>query len=59
MSSYHYLNPKWTYHGAASHANAAAFARRQRERQRSAKVAAEQAAASNVKQLRAKREAKA
>lgn len=41
----HYLNPKWRYHGAASHANAAAFARRQHERARSAKVAAEQAAA--------------
>lgn len=40
----HYLNPKWTYHGAASHANAGAFARRQRERARAIKAAAEQAA---------------
>ena len=54
MSSYHYLNPKWTYHGAASHANAAAFARRQRERQRSAKAAAEQAA-HNVKNINEKK----
>ena len=36
----HYLNPRWRYHGAASHANAAAFARRQHERMRAVKAAA-------------------
>lgn len=48
----HYLNPRWKYHGAASHANAAPFARRQHERARAIKAAAEQAAASNVKPIK-------
>ncbi len=40
-----YLNPKWRYHGAASHANAGAFARRQHERARLVKAESEKAAA--------------
>ena len=52
----HYLDPKWRYHGAASHANAGHFARRQRERMREAKV---QPAPANVRRLIEKRKASA
>lgn len=48
----HYLNPDWRYHGAASHANAGAFARRQQQRRREAQEAAK--AATNVKPIRRK-----
>lgn len=48
-------NPDWRYHGAASHANAGAFARRQQQRRRdaqdAAKTAADAAKASNVKPI--------
>ncbi len=46
----HYLNPEWRYHSAASHANAAPFARRQQQRRRAAQEAAK--VATNVKPLR-------
>jgi hypothetical protein len=49
----HYLNPRWRYHGAASHANAAAFARRQHERMRAVKTAA-QATVTPIKRRAAK-----
>ena len=46
----HYLNPDWRYNPAASHANAAPFARRQQQRRRAAQEAAK--VATNVKPLR-------
>lgn len=46
----HYLNPEWHYHSAASHANAAPFARRQQQRRRQAQEAAK--VATNVKPIR-------
>lgn len=48
----HYLNPEWHYNPAASHANAAPFARRQAKRRRAAQEAMKAAATTNVKTLK-------
>lgn len=47
----HYLNRDWRYHGAASHANAAPFARRQQQRRREAAERVRPVEPSNVKQI--------
>ena len=43
----HWRNRDWKYHGAASHANAGAFARRQQQRRRDAQEQAKAADAAN------------
>ena len=52
----HYLNRDWRYQPAASHANAAAFSRRQQQRRREAQEV-KPAPVSNVKPITKRRQA--